>query len=228
MFAIFLHESTNTFHYIVTSFPTAIYTIALVVCVLYWIIAVLGMVDIDFLDMDFDGDIDGTDSSAAQEGLAGLLSKFGLNGIPLTIVISLLTLTGWIFCYYAIYFGAKFLPENGLLIFAYKIIVLLASLIFCVFSTAQILKPLRKLFNTPEADETKHIIGQTITVRSSLVNNNSGEGILYHGGADILLNIRSEQGVEFLKGDEVVVIEQLNDLNLYRVISKTEFNGIDI
>jgi hypothetical protein len=45
------------------------------------------------------------------------------------------------------------------------------------------------------------------------------------GGAGLLLNVRASAGSEFYKGDEVVVIEQLNENNLYRVIAKSEFEG---
>jgi len=77
MFAIFLHKSMDPFHQIVTSFPTVIYTFLLVVCAMYWIIAMLGMVDLEVLDMDMDGDIDLNDSIHLKlnRGLPGYSSN---------------------------------------------------------------------------------------------------------------------------------------------------------
>ena len=75
MFAIFLHESMTPFHQTVTSFPTVVYTVLLIVCALYWVVAVAGIVDLEILDIDMDGDIDAADSDSVQEGIAGLLHR---------------------------------------------------------------------------------------------------------------------------------------------------------
>ena len=45
------------------------------------------------------------------------------------------------------------------------------------------------------------------------------------GGAGLLLQIRATGDDEFAKGDEVVVIEQNKEKNLFRVIAKSEFSG---
>lgn len=224
MFAIFLHESMNTFHQIVTSFPTAIFTVLLIVCMLYWIIAVLGMVDLDVLDLDYDGDIDAADSTAAQDGIAGLLLRFGLGGVPLTIILTFISIFGWLISYYATYFLKPVVPTTLLKILA-SIGILAASLYMAVMLTSIVIRPIRKLFAKLDIDETKHIIGQTATVRSSVVNTERGEAILNDGGAGLLLNVRASDNEEFHKNDEVVIIEQINDNNLFRVVAKSEFDG---
>jgi hypothetical protein len=224
MFAIFFHESMNPFHQTVTSFPTVVYTLLLIICLLYWIVAVLGLVDLDVLDMDYDGDIDAADSVEAQSGIAGLLLKFGLGGVPLTITISIISLIGWLLCYYASYFASQIIPSKLLNILA-SIGIFVAATYFSVLITAQIIKPIRTLFAKLEIDETKHILGQSVIVRSAVVNKDRGEAIMNDGGAGLLLNVRATGNDEFNKGDEVVVIEKLDDANLYRVVAKSEFSG---
>ena len=224
MFAIFFHESMTPFHQTVTSFPTVVYTLLLLICMLYWIVAVLGLVDLDVLDMDYDGDIDAADSVEAQSGIAGLLFKFGLGGVPLTITISIISLIGWLLCYYASYFAGQIIPTKLLNILA-SIGIFVAATYLSILITAQIIKPIRKLFAKLEIDETKHILGQTVIVRSAVVNKDRGEAFMNDGGAGLLLNVRATGEDEFNKGDEVVIIEKLDDANLYRVIAKSEFSG---
>ncbi len=225
MFAIFLHENMNAFHQIVTSFPTAIFTVLLIICMLYWIIAVLGMVDLDVLDLDYDGDIDTADSTSAQEGIAGLLLKFGLGGVPLTIVLTFISIFGWLFCYYGTYLLIPLIPTAALKIVA-SIGLLLISIYAAVMLTSLVIRPIRKLFSKLDIDETKHIIGQTVSVRSAIVNADRGEALLSVDGVDLLLNVRSMGDTEFKKNDQVVVIEKINENNLYRVIAKSEFDGV--
>lgn len=224
MFAIFLHESMNPFHQTVTSFPTVIFTVLLIICMLYWLIAVLGLVDLDVLDLDYDGDIDSTDSLEAQNGIAGLLLKFGLGGVPLTISISIISIFGWLTCYYATYFLRPLIPGT-LLKAVVGLGIFITATYIAVMLTAQVIKPIRSLFNKLNVDETKHILGQTVVVRSAIVNNERGEAFMNDGGAGILLNVRASGTQEFKKGDEVAIIEKLSDNNLYRVIAKAEFSG---
>ena len=225
MFAIFLHESMNPFHQNVTSFPTVVYTVLLIICALYWIIAVLGLVDLEVLDLDMDGDIDANDSLAAQDGIAGVLFKLGLNGVPLTIVLTIIAIIGWIICYYAIFFGGSFIPYIWPLELLSELAIFVLATVLTILITAQVIKPIRSLFKRLEADETKHILGQVVVVRSAVVNKDRGEALMEDGGAGLLLNVRATGNEEFVKGDEVVVIEQNKEKSLFRVIAKADFTG---
>lgn len=226
MFAIFLHESMTTFYQIIFSFPTVIFTVPLFVCLIYWLIAIFGFVDIEMLDIDMDGDIDAADSVAAQNGITGLLMKFGLNGVPLTIILSLISVIGWITSYYIQYFGAPLLPDFLLFSLALKVIALIVSVFAAILITAQVIKPIRSIFKKLDTTDVKHIIGQAMVVRSAEVTDIKGEALMEDGGADLLLNIRSAKGQTFSKGDVVVAIEHDEVKNHYTVISKNEFDGL--
>jgi len=225
MFAIFLHESMTPFHQNVTSFPTAIYTVLLVICALYWAVAVLGFVDLEILDIDMDGDIDAADSLEAQNAIAGILFKFGLNGVPLTIVLTIIAIVGWLLCYYAIFFGGKLIPGFWPLELLVELAIFISATFVTILITAQLIKPIRALFKRLDVDETKHILGQVVVVRSAIVNKDRGEALMEDGGAGLLLNIRATGNDEFVKGDEVVVIEENKEKSLFRVIAKADFTG---
>ncbi|MFL0797701.1 MAG: DUF1449 family protein [Cellvibrionaceae bacterium] len=229
MFAILLSENMNPFYQNISSFPTAFFTFFLAITVLYWLVAVLGFVEIDALDFDIpdaDGALDVNPDSGLSNAnvLAGLMLRFGLQGVPVTVIISFVSLFGWFICYYIVHFFFGFIPGN-LLKFIAGIPVLVGVLYIAVMITAFLIKPLRPLFQKAQQQTIKHILGQTAIVKTSKVDNNFGEAILEDGGAGLILKVRSTDQETFSKGDRVVLFERLEAENAYRVISENEFAG---
>jgi hypothetical protein len=214
------------------NFPTVIFTIFLVLSILYWISAMLGFVDLNILDADLP-EIDGHMSLNAgneagfPETLAGFLMKLGLNGVPVTIVITFLALIGWSISsllshYLAVFFG------YGWIRYLVGIPVFVASFYGAVLLTAQLIKPLRVLFARLDQNIQKTILGQSAVVRSSRVDESMGEAFLDDGGAGLILKVRARNGQTFAHGDKVVLLEYDQNKNSYTVISESEFLGRDI
>ncbi len=227
MFAIFLSKNMDPFYQNISSFPTALYTVLLGVCVLYWAGAVIGLVDIDILNVDVDANVDMNPEtgSSTPDVLAGLLLRFGLVGVPVVISLSLIVLFGWFICYYLVHFINSGLTD-GFFRFLLGLPILAVSLFAATWLTSKTIKPLRPLFKYATAETYKHIIGQTAVVRTSRVDAVFGEATLADGGAGLILKIRSTGSDKFIKGDRVVLFEKLNDDNVYRVISENDFLGL--
>ncbi|MEZ5480371.1 MAG: hypothetical protein R3E95_23680, partial [Thiolinea sp.] len=92
---------------IVFSFPTLVFSILLLVIMLYWLVALLGMMELDILDGDAD-----LDSETEGGFFASWLSKFKLDGLPLTIILSAVTLVSWVLCVLAVHFIYPQIPES--------------------------------------------------------------------------------------------------------------------
>ncbi|MDX1340934.1 MAG: DUF1449 family protein [Reinekea sp.] len=210
----------STFMLNVTTFPTIFFTFFLLLSVIFWLVAIFGFVGLDAIDID----IPEPDADVGDINLfAGILSKFGLNAVPLTIIISIVSLIGWLLCYYVSYF--LILPLNsGWLKLLIGSPVLVVTLYISTLITAQIIKPLRKILNT-DVTTSKTVIGQVLVVRTSRVDDSFGEATLSDGGAGLVLKVRATENEKFKTGDHVVAIEYLEDKNAYRVISKDEFLG---
>ena len=226
MFAILLSDKMDPFYQNIASFPTAFFTFFLVVCLLYWLVAVLGFVDLDVLDFDIP-DVDGelgvnqTDLST-PDVLAGLMLKLGLYGVPVTIIVSFIALFGWFTCYFVVHFFFGWVPD-GLLRYLAGLPVLLGTLYAAVMLTALVIKPIRPLFKKASQNTVKEVLGQTAIVRTSKVNNSFGEVFLADGGAGLIFKARSTGDEVFNKGDRVVLLEYKEVENVYRVISEKEF-----
>lgn len=227
MFAILLSDKMDPFYQNIASFPTAIFTFFLGVCLLYWLVAVLGLVDIEILDFDapeFDADMDISSSSSADV-LAGLLLRFGLHGVPVTIIISLVALFGWLICYYLAHITYSVIP-GGLLRYITGIPIFIASLYIAVMISAQVIKPIRSLFSKALHHSPKNILGQTAIVKTSRVDTGFGEATMADGGAGLLLKVRATGDSQYQRGDRVVLLEYNTEANTYRVVSEQEFAGM--
>ncbi|MDN3648970.1 DUF1449 domain-containing protein [Reinekea marina] len=221
MFAVLFMKEMDPFYQNISSFPTVIFTIIFVLMLLYWVIAVLGLVDIGFLDFGLP-EVEG--STETVNVLAGLFLKFGLNGVPVTVVLTLVSMFGWLISYYADHY--LLMPyTSGVVEFLLGGVVLFVSLLLSALISAQVIKPLRKLFNEATTTNSSKILGQTLVVKTLRVDAGFGEAHLNDGGAGLVLKVRANGEEKFKKGDRVVAYEYLKDKNVYRVISEDEFLG---
>lgn len=227
MFFSLLSDRLDPFFQNIASFPTAVFTFLLAVCVLYWLAAILGVVDIDFLDFDLpesmaEPGLNQTSDLSSSNVLAGLLLRFGLQGVPVTIILTLMALIGWLICYYVVHFLFVMIPD-GFLRYVAGLPVLAASLYVAALLTAVVIKPLRPFFTKAQQGVVKQLLGQKALVRTSKVTNTFGEAVLEDGGAGLILKVRTVGDQAFNKGDVVVLLEYRAEDNTYRVISETEF-----
>lgn len=219
----------NEFLLTIFNFPTVVFTILLGICILYWICAAFGLLEMDALDVDLthlDGhmSLNSHSEHSFGETFAGLLMRLGLNGVPVTLVISLVALFGWLLSYYASYFFLA-LFGYGWTRFVVGLPIIAASLYVAVLITAQAIKPLRMLFKKADQDLQKKVLGQTAIVRSSRVDQTFGEANLDDGGAGLILKVRATGEQVFKRGDKVVLLEYIASANVYRVVSENEFLG---
>ncbi|MCR4509015.1 DUF1449 family protein [Pseudomonas sp. 32.2.56] len=203
------------------SFPTVLFSFLLCVAILYWCVAALGILEVDLLDIEADSALD----SVQPEGLAGLLLRLGLSGVPVTLVLTLLFFFAWSLSYFIELLLLRHLPL-GVLRYPLGVIVAGAALLLAVPVSAVLCKPLRPLFRKLEAVSSTSVLGQTAVVRSGRVTLQHGEALLENGGAGLILRVRADDARGFKRGDRVVLLEYLEAEHAYRVITEDEFKGI--
>ncbi|MEZ5509924.1 MAG: hypothetical protein R3F47_08480 [Gammaproteobacteria bacterium] len=206
---------TNIFTY-----PTAIFTVILGVAVIYWLFAILGLVDMDVLDVDVDLDTD----LEGLTGLAGLLVTLGLTGVPVTVVVTVLALLGWLISYFAVHL-LFFWPAGSWLSYAVGTVVIPVALAVSVPVTAQIVKPLKPLFRKAYANAPQKVLmGQPCLIRSTRVDMGFGEATATVDGASLILKVRADPAKQLKKGDRAVLIEYRAAENSYLVVPESEFS----
>ncbi len=205
----------------VLSFPTIIFSFFLCLSAVLGLLTIFGGFGLDVGDVEVD--VGGEQMNVGEA--VGFLSRFGLNGVPITLVISLLSLFGWVVSFLLQSYILNHV-KIGIIYYPLGFISLVISLVVAIYITGKICRPLRNIFKSQDAISNRHLIGQVATVRSSSVTGQYGEAVMSDGGAGLILRIRAEEGQEFKRGDRVVLLEFLEEQQGYRIISEDEFKGI--
>ena len=201
-------------------------TIMLGFLCIFWLLAVLGTIDIDSLDFDFDTDIDGdtnTDVTPGSSGfMIGLMKLVNATDVPVMMVISLLTLYMWVI---SILSNSVLNPaHSGYIAAALLLGNFIISCILVRFTTKPLI-PLFKAFKKGENDD-EPVIGSTGIVKSRLIDSKYGQvEIPRENGAPAIVNARMANGQEAqVRGREVLVIDKDNDKNLFIVTDNKSNN----
>ncbi|MDN5620246.1 MAG: hypothetical protein L0G63_07150 [Psychrobacter sp.] len=205
----------------ISLYPTIVFTGLVMFVTLYWVVSLLGLADMDSVDLgDVGGDVGGEAdvSNLSSTGFfTGLMLKFGLYGVPLIIILSLISLIGWLLSY----LYTSFLHQNvdsGILYYVFGTGALVFVLVISMWLTGLIISPIRKnIAKIPKRNASSNI-GKIAVVRTLSVTDKYGEAVLNDGGAGLILKIRSDMSDNQLKqGDKVVLVAYLDDANTYRV-----------
>ena len=201
----------------ISLYPTIVFTGLVMFVTLYWVVSLLGLADMDSVDLgDLGGDADVSNLSSTGF-FTGLMLKFGLYGVPLIIILSLISLIGWLLSY----LYTSFLHQNvdsGILYYVFGTGALVFVLVISMWLTGLIISPIRKnIAKIPKRNASSNI-GKIAVVRTLSVTDKHGEAVLNDGGAGLILKIRSDMSDNQLKqGDKVVLAAYLDDANTYRV-----------
>ncbi len=200
----------QTFLDIALSFPTLVFSLLLAVAIGYWLLTLLGLMDTELLDLG------GIGGEGEVGGFSGALLKFGLDGLPIALILSGIFLFAWVMSYFADFLMLRQL-DPGLLRTALGAMMVALAFTIAVPLTGLALHPLRPLFANLAGPEAASLLGREAIVRSPRVGPSQGEVDLDDGGAGLILKVRSRDE-EFLRGERVVLVEYLPEQNAYRVI----------
>jgi len=197
------------------SAPNLIPTLLLIFVLIYWLIVLIGAIDVDTLDVevDLDSDVDldtSVDSSASAGGFSEVLAFFNLKELPLMVF-----LTFWILPVWVISVLTNYYLNNSS--FFVGLLLLLPALIVGLFIAKVLTAPLAKVFAglSQEANET--VIGKICTLTSQATSLRVGQARIETSGAPILLNVKTYEGVTLDRGDTGMVIEQQPGHNIYLI-----------
>ncbi len=202
----------DAFLSIVVSFPTIIWTGLLLFCLLYWAIALIGLADFDAPEIDPDL------PDGGLEGVAGLLVSLGLDGVPLSVALTAVSLSGWTCSYFL---DLLFLHSlsTGVLLVVGGVVALVISSVLSVKLASLMIRPLKPLFRDSKASNND-VLGKTgIVVYAT--SEQAGVIDCTVNGAHLRLEARSRSPIA--AGEKAVVIKYHKHDAVYQVVPETDF-----
>lgn len=190
------------------SYPTAVFTALLGVVLLYWLLAIVGIVDLESsgLDLDLDADTDlhadGTDLST----IASYVVAFGLDGVPFSIVVSLVVLVSWFLTGMAALYVLPWIPTVFLKVVA-GTGAMLGAFVISIPVTARLVRPMRGLFVTHTARSNHTLVGETCRVLTLEVNEKFGRAEVAVRGAGLNIRIWAKSPNTLTKGALARIVE---------------------
>ena len=178
--------------------PTAF----LVFTLLYWLAVILGLLDLDFLNIETEtaGSVE-ADGVSAISWLNGALAFFNLGKVPLMVFLTFLALPFWVLAILANHYLNNNYELLGLLYLApaFGVALLVARVL-----TA----PLVKLFAALEQEHasTASMIGQVCTLTLPASPAALGQAAVKTAGAPLLLHVKTIPGCSLKKGETALVV----------------------
>lgn len=168
---------------IALSFPPIVFSFGLIAVVLYWIVVILGALDIDIVNFGADGDAE------ADTG-GSFWSSFGFGEVPFTVVLSLWITLGWI----VTVLGTTWVRSAEDMVIpaaASGIATFVAGIGLGMLGAKLLSAPLSKLFADAPATVHRDLIGKVCVVRTGTVTTEFGQAELAEEDGTIhLLNVR--------------------------------------
>ena len=201
----------------ISLYPTIVFTGLVMFVTLYWVVSLLGMADMDSVDAVETGSDAAVSDLSSTGFFTGLMLKFGLYGVPLVIILSLVSLIGWLLSYlYTSFLHQNF--DSGVLYYVFGTGALIFVLVVSMWLTGMIISPIRKNIARIPKRNSANNVGKIAIVRTLSVTDKHGEAELNDGGAGLILKVRSDNSTSLLKkGDRVMLVAYLEETNTYQV-----------
>jgi len=200
------------------SFPTAIFSVVLGIAVLYWLLVIVGALDLDLLHFgDHDAGHHGSDHDAhSGHNPNAILEFLRIGQVPLTIIVSLFVTFAWIVCLASTAFVRPHVPGWSWWLFGTAALV--AALIAGFILTGLAVAPLAKVFALRGVHAADDLFGKIVEVTSSTVD--SRYGTARHDratGEDLILQVTCEPHHQLKRGDQAVIMDYDRATGVYAI-----------
>lgn len=215
------------------SLPTAVFTWLLMPITLYWLVAVLGVFNIDWMEgmegaaegaaehaaesladgfhhavsegvLDVEASLEGAHGALEADGRGGFFKTAGFGDVPRSISWSLIVFFGWLTSLLATLHLPGF---QQLTTRGLGVATLLgvASLLVALVATAIAIQPLRRLILAGFGPTRSDLLGTTCTVTTARVDRHFGQAEALEGAS--ILQVRNTGDAVLTRGDQAIIFD---------------------
>ncbi len=182
----------------ITSFPAVVFTVALAVSLCYW--AVTSALGMEGGDADGGVELDGD----GVGGFGALLTGLDLHLMPLSLVVTVISLVGWVITTIA----SLAIGVDGAVGLAVGVVTLVVALIVGVIIAGRVGQVLGPIFSPPSPPGHRDLVGRICTVRTGRVDAGFGQGeVTDADGGSHLVQIRCLDSNQLASGDRALVVD---------------------
>ena len=211
-------------------------TVLLLLSLIYWLIVIIGVFDMDSVDLDLgaDADVDidvdvdvdadlDIDADADMDvdsdvGISGsvlwinsVLTFFNLGRIPVMIIFSIFSLSLWMI---SVMVNHTFGNQSFLISFLFLIPNIIVSLMIAKFLTMPLVRIFKK---TKEIEKNTGLEGKICKMTLPSRNGSMGQAIIRIDGDTFNINVVAPQDSPMNVGDQGLVIEYQKEKKIYLV-----------
>lgn len=201
-------------------YPTAVWSVLLAIVLVYWLLALVGLVDFEHSGFDFDIEAQADAELENISTLASYVVAFGLNGVPFSVAVSLIVLYGWVLSCLAGMWLLPLVPTLLLGVLA-GTVVLVTSAALALPLTARSIRPLRGLFVTHAAISNAALVGQPCKVITGRVDQRVGRAEVAQRGASLNIRVWAEAPNALTKGSPARIVEYDAARQRYLIVPET-------
>jgi hypothetical protein len=171
---------------------------------IYWLMVILGALDVSSFDLDIEVDaeveMDGGTSEASISWLSAILRFFKIDKIPLMIFLTFWSIPLW----------AMSIMVNHLLAnesFIFSLVLLIPILIVSLFIAKPLTMPFVKIFSklNEVTEQSADLLGQIGKVVVRATETKIGQADVNIGGSSYRLNIKTNHG-SIARGESLLIV----------------------
>lgn len=199
-------------------FPTVVFSLGMVVVLAYWLLVILGALDIDLLGGDGHVDLAGAGKGVGDaivgakggaEGLKvdgggeGLWAGLGLAKVPVTISFSAVFLVCWILSLLGMFYAPGIVGTAPWVAPTLLPLVLVVGLPLA----GVLVRPLGRVFELREGKSNRDYIGHTCTISTGHVDDGFGQATVEDGGTVLVIPVRCDRPGALSRNDRALIID---------------------
>jgi hypothetical protein len=188
----------DDFVHALSSWGVLPFSILLIAAFLYWLLVMLGALDLDMLNFGHEHDSAASDHDHHPGFFSGLLEFLSIGKVPLTIIVSMLVVFGWLVA-----------MASELILPLWGALDAIVALAVAFPLTGLACRPLRVLFQALDGGVKTgvHLLGREARITSATCDEHFGTASCpVPESDDLLLNVVASRPGLVFRRDEIVVI----------------------